>query len=217
MRFAQALLVTAMGILLSGCPLRKQQPVVAAAPPPPQPTAPTTPPPAPQQLSIPQTNVELPSPQPISPEALATTQLPGEPAPPPATPPRNTPRVPRPKPAPSASQPAATTITEPAAAAPPAVEPPLTPAAAEPERPVVGEALSAAELQKMKDEAQQRKQEIAQILAHIPRSRRQTQKNTVDRINSFLKQIDDAEKRGDMRQANELAGRAVVMARDLKQ
>lgn len=82
---------------------------------------------------------------------------------------------------------------------------------------MVGEALSAAELQKMKDEAQQRKQEIAQILAHIPRSRRQTQKNTVDRINSFLKQIDDAEKRGDMRQANELAGRAVVMARDLKQ
>jgi hypothetical protein len=38
----------------------------------------------------------------------------------------------------------------------------------------------------------------------------------LDRIQSFLKQADDAERRGEMRQASELAQRALVLARALK-
>ncbi len=42
------------------------------------------------------------------------------------------------------------------------------------------------------------------------------QQQVVKSIESFLQLSDQAEKRGDMRQANELAARALVLARELQ-
>jgi hypothetical protein len=200
MRRAEAILIGVMAISLGGCTVRKQQ-VAKAAPPAPKPVAPPKPAPPPEPLSIPQTTAELPAPQPITPEALATTLPPGEPPPPlpaPIKPPaRVTPRPgaapPRPEPAP----PAAVTPTE-------------------PERQPISEVIPPNELNRMREEAEARRREVAQLIRRIPKGRLRQQQNSVDRITVFLKQADDAEQRGDMRQASELAGRALVLARELK-
>jgi hypothetical protein len=202
MRRAEALLIIAMAVSLGGCVFRKPQ-TAKAAPAAPKPAVATAPAPPPEPLSVPQTNVELPQPQPISPEALATTLPAGEPPAPPAPPPRTPARTP-----------ARTGGT------PPRVEPPApapaTPPATEAERPPISEVTPVAELKRMQEEAEGRRQEVAQLIRRIPRGRLRQQQNSVDRINSFLKQAQDAEKRGDMRQASELAGRALVLARELK-
>src|SRR5262245_34932149 len=96
-----ALLMTAM-VLLGGC-IRKK-PAVVALPAVPQPAAPVKPL-IPELLSIPQTQIQLPSPQPIDPRALATIELPAEPLPPGAAPSRDLPpplrrNVPPPTPGP---------------------------------------------------------------------------------------------------------------------
>lgn len=201
MRLAQSLVAIGIALSLSGCVLHKPQ-AAKAAPPPPKPVALPAPAPPPEPLSIPQTNVDLPPPQPVSPEALATTQPAGEP--PPAPGPVRTP--PRPAPRPGGT---------PARTEPPAT-PPVAPPAAEPAHPPISEVTPAAELKRLQEEAGARRQEVTQLIRHIPRSRLREQKNTVDRINVFLKQAEDAERRGDMRQASELAGRALVLARELK-
>ena len=197
MRVAEALLIAALGAGLAGC-ARKPK-TVAAAPAPPAP-APATPAPPPPPLSVPQTNVQLPAPQPLTPEAIGTTQLPSETAPAP-TPPRQP--VTRPKPQPRPAE------------LPPATLPPATPPTVEPGRAPITEVLPAAELKRLQDEASQRSGEARRLIDQIPARRRQ-QDSRVRRIETFLKQSADAERRGDMRQANELAGRALVLARELK-
>src|SRR5690349_950623 len=72
MRRAEVLLMIAIAASSAGCSFRKPQ-TAKAAPAPPRPVAPATPAPPPEPLSIPQTNVYLPAPQPVTPEALATT------------------------------------------------------------------------------------------------------------------------------------------------
>ena len=42
------------------------------------------------------------------------------------------------------------------------------------------------------------------------------QRNTVERIRAFVKDSDEAEKRGDMREADALAERAVILMRELQ-
>jgi hypothetical protein len=75
----------------------------------------------------------------------------------------------------------------------------------------------AAELKRMQEEAGARKREVRQIVTSIDRHRlNRQQRGLFDRIQSFLKQSDDAESRGEMRQASELAQRALVLARELK-
>src|ERR1039458_753861 len=95
----KALLTVAAGIVLAGCSLRgkpAKTAIVPAAPKPVVAPAPAAPPPA---LSIPQTRVELPKPQPVDPAALATEPRPPElPEPPPAVVPA---RPKRTRPAPS--------------------------------------------------------------------------------------------------------------------
>jgi hypothetical protein len=198
MRVAEALLIVALGIGVTGC-VRKPK-TVAAAPAPPTPVAPAPAPP-PEPLSVPQTNVVLPPPQPLTPEAIATTQLPSEapqsnPTPPP-------PRVNRPKPAPRPAEP------------PPATMPTATPPSVEQGRAPITEVLPAAELKRLQDEAASRSAEAYRLVEQLPARRRQ-QDGRVRRIETFLKQAADAERRGDMRQASELAGRALVLARELK-
>ena len=85
------------------------------------------------------------------------------------------------------------------------------------ERPPISELTPPAELKRLQEEADARRQEVTQLIAqHSARTALKQQQNSVDRIDSFLKQAEEAEQRGDMRQASELAGRALVLARELK-
>jgi hypothetical protein len=199
MKLAEALLIVALAAGVSGCSLRK--PKTANVPPAPsKPAAAPAPAPPPEPLSTPQTNVHLAPPQPLTPEAIATTQLPGAPPPPPAQPQRP----------PSKRPPPARPVVEPPAPVPAA------PPAAEPGRLPITEVLPAAELKRLQDEAGTRVLEARKLLTQISRVRRRQQQITVSRVETFLKQAEEAERRGDMRQASELAGRALVLARELK-
>jgi hypothetical protein len=203
MRFAQSLLLVTLAVGLTGCVLRK--PTTAnAAPPVPAPAPAPAPAPPPEPVSVPQTTVYLPPPQPLTPEAIATTQQPGEATPPPVTLPRSTPRPSTPR--------NPTRNVEPPQIATPA---PATPPSVEPGRAPFTEVLSATDQKRLQDEANQRIQEAREIVSRIPRARRQRD-TTVKRVEAFLTQAEDAGRRGDLRQASELAGRALVLARELK-
>jgi hypothetical protein len=184
-------------VCLPSCVLKKPK-TVKAAPPAPAPTVSPAPAPPPAPLSVPQTDVHLPPPQPLTPEAIATAQPPEEPAAtpaPPAPPRRKGPAAPKPE----------------APAAPPAA------ATAPPEHPPIEEVTPAAEQKRFQDEADGRKREVRQLVDSLDRRRlNHQQRGLLDRIQSFVKQSDDAENRGDMRQASELAQRALVLARELK-
>ena len=197
----QPLAFVAFALCLSSCSLRKPQ-TVKAAPPPPAPAAAPAPTPPAEPLSIPQTDVHLAPPQPVTAEAAATAGLPEEPAGTPA-PPRT---VVRPR------QPAA---PKPETQAPPAATTPAPPA--EPERPPIQEVTPAAEQKRLQDETASRTREVRQLIDPLDRRRlNRQQRGVLDRVQSFLKQSDEAERRGDMRQASELVQRALVLARELK-
>ena len=112
MRYTELTLAVLLAVSLSGCTLRGKPlfkgktpaAVKPVAPPPPVVAAKPAPP---EPLSIPQTNVRLPEPQPISPEALATTVAPEEPAAPPTSPAPKPPTRRTAAPNPPATQPAA--------------------------------------------------------------------------------------------------------------
>ena len=90
------------------------------------------------------------------------------------------------------------------------------PPSAEQGRAPITEVLPQAELKRLQDEAGQRVAEARRLLAQLSRNRRRQQLTTVGRVETFLKQAEEAERRGDMRQASELAGRGLVLARELK-
>ena len=70
-------------------------------------------------------------------------------------------------------------------------------------------------MKRLQDEVAARGQEARNLIQQIPARQRQ-QDARVRRIETFLKQAADAERRGDVRQASELAGRALVLARELR-
>ncbi|MCX6626984.1 MAG: hypothetical protein NTW28_05065 [Candidatus Solibacter sp.] len=195
---ATALLTALAGILLVGCALRGKPAKSVAPPAAPKPAANPTPVPAPQApppLSIPQTRVELPKPQPVDPAAFDTEATPPEP-PPAAAPVRS--RRANPAPIQPAGPPAAAT-------APP--EP----------RETVQEIVPPAELKRLRDSAQARRREVNQILEQ--RGRRQltdAQRNVEATIRNFLTLSEDAEKHNDLRQADALAERAQILAKELQ-
>jgi hypothetical protein len=198
---AKALLTVVAAILLAGCSLRgkpAKSAIVPAAPKPVAAAAPAAPPPAP--LSIPQTRVELPKAQPVDPAALVTEPRPPElPEPPPAVVPARPRRT-----SPAASQPAAA----PPVAATPAPEPP---------RETFQEIVSPAEVKRLQDQALARRREANQILEQL--SRRQltgTEQGVAATIRNFLALSEEAEKHNDPRQANALAERAQILARELQ-
>ncbi len=210
MRRFQALSIV-VALCLSGCVIRgKQEAKVTTPPPVPAATPPPAPPP--QPLSIPQTQTYLPPPQSISPEALATIQSgAGTTETQPSS--ETTPRAPRPT-GPVVgrkSEPAA----PPAAPQPTAAAPQPNPAETE-TRGEVQEIVSATELKQLQDSVAARKSEIHKVL-ELTEKRRLTREeaSAVARIKSFLQQSDDAEKRGDWRQADALADRAQVLAKEL--
>ena len=199
MRPLDALSVTALALSLTGCVLGGKQQAAKNVPPAPAPTvAPAPPPPPPAPLSIPQTHAELPTPQPVNPDALATQAVEA-----PAT---VAPSKPRGRPSPSAAKP----VEAAAPAAAPTAPPP------EPERGPIQEIVQPSDQAKLQNDAESRKREVRQRLEQNPKTKlTRQQRNLVDRIEGFLKVSEEAEKRGDMRKAYELAERAAVLAREL--
>jgi hypothetical protein len=184
------------GCVLAGKPgLKAKTPAAVKPAGPPAPVVATSPPPPPAPLSTPQTNVQLPDPQPISPEALATTLPTEEPAAPPA---------------PAAAKPPQRRTAAPST--PPA--PPVTP---EPEREPLQEVVPPNELSKLREETASGIRDARQRIAQVelrPVSRQQ--RNSIDRIASFIRQADEMDRLGNYRQASELANKALALARELK-
>jgi hypothetical protein len=146
---------------------------------------------------VPQTRVQLPPPQALNPEALAL-------APPPQTPPASPP-----------APPAAPVIRR-APPATPKPEPP-PPAAAEPARPSIQEVLPEGRRNQLLESAAASRQRIRTWLDSTKAQRLAGQaKLTRDRIQSFLKASTEAERRGDMREAVQLAERAEILIRELQ-
>jgi hypothetical protein len=142
--------------------------------------------------------VELPKPQPVDPAALATEPTPPEP---PEPPPAPAPARPR-RASPAASQPAS-----PAPAATPPPEP----------RETFQEIVSPAELKRLQDRAAANRREANQILDQL--GRRQltgAQQHAAATIRSFLGLSEEAEKHNDPRQADALAERAQILAKELQ-
>jgi hypothetical protein len=199
-----------LALLLAGCVLngKEQKPKIAAAPAPPRPASSVpTPSPAPQSpLSLPQTVAELPAPQPISPDALATTKPSEEPAEaPPAQrprPPRNqvTAGPPRPEPPPVAAQPVPN---------PPPTEPQ--------ERAPIQVIIPPAESKRLQESADAKKRDIKKVLDQTdPKKLNNAQRDLVQRIRTLVQQSDEAEGKNEMPQADALAGQAQVLVRELQ-
>jgi len=201
----EAILVAWITIWLGGCALRGNPQTAKAAPPAPKPVvAPAPPAPPPALLSVPQTQVELPPPQPVSDEARLTTEPPVDSAAPPA------PAAPKPPPRnrQTAGPPRETTVQGPPASA--ANEPA--------KRPEVQELVSPEEQKQLQADTQRDRQEALRIF-NLTSGRRLTRQKQQLRSNvqSLLKLSNDAEGRGDLRQARDLAGRAAVLAKELQQ
>jgi hypothetical protein len=190
------ILAVALALSMAGCALRGT-PKTAAVPPQPQPAAQPKPAPPPEPLSVPQTQVSLPPPQLLNMEALST---------PPPAPPVEQPAAPKPVRR-------TTTVTPPPK---PEVVGPAAQPAAEPERPPIQEIVPEDERRRFQESADARKRETRQLVEQARAHRLNTdQKKMVTRIQSFVTQSDDAEKHGDMRQADALAERALVLAKEL--
>jgi hypothetical protein len=184
---------------LAGCTLGASK--QAATPPPPKPAAVQPPAPDPP-LSIPQTAVSLPSPQPVNPDAIPAVQAAQAPVPE-KTEPAPVPRV-----------------TRRTAAGPPKPEPepetdaPATPAVQEqaPIQPI----LSGEEQKKIRETIEGRKREISDKLSRVKARLSSHDQSLVDRIKTFLTQCGEAERRGDYSQADALSERAWILVRELQ-
>jgi hypothetical protein len=185
-------------LLLSACEMKVKQ---AKTPPAPQPTvaraAPPATPPSNEPLSIPQTQVRLPEPQPIVADAVATPPTPPEPA---AA--QQKPRKPRPRQATASSkpEPAETADTPPADLPPRRMEPVL------PEE----------QRRQRIEEISNRLHEVDQTLTRvIARGLSESQKHAVERIRNFATRAYQAKDQGDIKTASGLADRALLLAEEL--
>lgn len=177
-------------------------------------TAPATPQPEPavhaptadEPISVAQTNVVLPKPQPIQAEALAT--------PPPEEPPTPEPANHTSKPrVPAAVKPEPRQQAGAQTAQGPPPPPPANPTASRPRiRPVE----SAAEQQRMLTEIGARQRQVQDILAKAKaRQLSDAEKSAADRIQAFLDQTEAALKDKDLQQAEALSNRALLLCPEL--
>jgi hypothetical protein len=192
MQLSAPIAAALLAIATAGC-VRHAQPQAAV------PAVPVAVPVAvpPEPLSAPQTRVQLPPPQALNPEALVLAPAPQ--TPPPAAPP---------------AQPAAPAVRR-APAPPPKPDPP--PAAPEPARPSIREVLPEAQRSQLQVDAANSRQRIRAWLDSTRSEPIAGQaKLTRDRIQSFLKASSDAERRGDLREAVQLAERAEILIREMQ-
>jgi hypothetical protein len=150
-------------------------------------------------LSIPQTDVRLPAPQPVPEEALATIR----------TPPRSAapaePELPKPPRKVGPTPPPNVKLE-------PEPEPEAPPPTAEPR---IQALLSPEDRSRMTREIAARRREIEKIIAQLPPSTEPQRSAAVERVVSFLTLSDQAAERGELRQANEYSNRALVLAKEL--
>ena len=74
-----------------------------------------------------------------------------------------------------------------------------------------------AELKRLKEQAQGRRQEVNKILGQVGRrSMTKARQNAIATIKSFLTLSEEAESRNDMRQADGFAERAQILAKELQ-
>jgi hypothetical protein len=102
---------------------------------------------------------------------------------------------------------------------PAAIQPtaPQPATAAESEVRQVQEILPAEELKHLQDSLLARKQEVHRVLdLALARKLNSQQSAAISRIQSFLRQSEEAEKRGDWRQADALGERAQILAREFQ-
>ena len=204
--FAASAFCLAIFALSTGCSLRSGSRAVHAAPPPPPPPAAApaaaeTPAKPEVPVSVPQTDVQLPAAQPVSPDALATIPAPPqteqeEPAEPEKTPRR--------APAPPVRKPESVVAETPP-------NPPVEEA-----RPRIQPIVPSTQIHRLQEEIESRKRTVKELVSHVPRNPSAAEKAVVERIQSFLLLSDQAAKRGDMAQASALSERALVLARELQ-
>jgi hypothetical protein len=81
----------------------------------------------------------------------------------------------------------------------------------------VQEILQPEELKRLQDSILARKQEVHRVIdPPLSRKPNAQQAAALNRIQSFLQQAEDAEKRGDLRQADALGERAQILAREFQ-
>ena len=79
------------------------------------------------------------------------------------------------------------------------------------------EILSPEDLKRLQDSLAARKQEVRRVLdSASARKLNNQQTSAISRIQSFLQQSEEAEKRGDLRQADALGERAQILAREFQ-
>ncbi len=195
MKLCATIAAALLAIALAGC--AQHATPNPAIPPVPVATAAAAERPA-EPLSVPQTRVQLPPAQPVDPAALATEPQPQTPppaavAPPPAAPPTRRPPAASSQPKPDAQP------------------------AADPARPSIQEVLPESTRNQLKVDAANSRQRIRAWLESTKADRLMGQaKLTRDRIQSFLKASSDAEGRGDVREAVQLAARAEILIREMQ-
>jgi hypothetical protein len=197
------LVVAVLVFSLPGCVFRKGGSAKAAAPASQVPAPAAAKPDGP--LSVPQTRVDLPPPQPLDPAALKVE------APPPPEPVETVPpaKPPRSRPTPAATGPTPQPQPE------PALPQPQSPVAEE--RPRIQEIIPPEERKRLMDEINNRKREVNDIFGDVSkRSLSAQERDAVDRVRGFVLQCDQAAERGDLRQAKELCERGLGLARGLK-
>jgi hypothetical protein len=186
------------GMLASpGCSLLRARIAPVAVAPPARPApAPVAAPEEP--ISVPQTQVILPRPQPIAAEALAI--IPDEwPAPAPEPPVQ--PAKPHPAPRTERTQP---TPTQPVGPQPP------------PPRRRIRPVATAAEQQRLSALIAEQQRQAQEILVKAKaRQLSESEKGTVERIQAFLDQTDGAIKEQDLQLAEALSSRALLLSREL--
>ncbi len=195
-----------LGLGLAGCSLRGDP--QAKTPPPPAPSAarPSQADAKPadsagEPLSIPQTQVRLPKPQPIDPEALATQPV-MLPEPPPVNP-----SVKPVRRAPAAAQ----AKPEPPDPTADATHP------AETQRARIEPLLPADERRQLVEETEKRLRQAEETVDRLSaRPLNNDQRSAVERIRSFTKQSRQALDRSETQQAVELADRALLLAQELE-
>ena len=202
-------LTVLLAISLCACEMKVRR---VQTPPPPQPVPVKTEPPpeiaSNEPLSIPQTQVRLPSPQPINPEALAT---------PPVTSPAEG-ALAHPAHRPSRRPPSAPPPVAPVKPEPPletAETPPPAPATEAP-RPRIEPALTPQQRRQLNEEIASRQHKVEQMLVSITaRKLSESEKDSVERIKSFSNLSHQALERGDTQQAGALADRASLLAQEM--
>jgi hypothetical protein len=82
--------------------------------------------------------------------------------------------------------------------------------------PQIQEIVPVAEAKRLQEQAQAKRRDVQQMLDQLARRQLNTaQKGTITLINSSLASSVDAERRGDMKLADALAGNAQILAKDL--